>query len=84
LIKRGYVFHSDTDTEVLINLIEEVQKKENIKLGKAVQIALNQVVGAYAIAVFDKKNQMKLLRRLEVRLQLVLGRENTLLMLLHS
>jgi glutamine---fructose-6-phosphate transaminase (isomerizing) len=56
LIKRGYVFHSDTDTEVLVNLIEEIQKKENIKLGKAVQIALNQVVGAYAIAVFDKKN----------------------------
>lgn len=56
LIKRGYVFHSDTDTEVLVNLIEEVQKKENLKLGKAVQVALNQVVGAYAIAVFDKKN----------------------------
>ncbi len=56
LIKRGYVFYSDTDTEVLVNLIEEIQKKENIKLGKAVQIALNQVVGAYAIAVFDKKN----------------------------
>lgn len=56
LIKRGYTFKSDTDTEVLINLIEEVQKKENIKLGKAVQVALNQVVGAYAIAVFDKKN----------------------------
>ncbi len=54
LTKRGYVFHSDTDTEVLINLIEDVQKKEKIKLGKAVQIALNQVVGAYAIAVFDK------------------------------
>ncbi|WP_333694116.1 glutamine--fructose-6-phosphate transaminase (isomerizing) [Flavobacterium sp.] len=54
LIKRGYVFHSDTDTEVLVNLIEDVQKNENIKLGKAVQIALNQVVGAYAIAVFDK------------------------------
>jgi glucosamine--fructose-6-phosphate aminotransferase (isomerizing) len=56
LIKRGYVFHSDTDTEVLVNLIEEVKKQENIKLGKAVQIALNQVVGAYAIAVFDKQN----------------------------
>ncbi|MCW2120341.1 glutamine--fructose-6-phosphate transaminase (isomerizing) [Flavobacterium sp. 7A] len=55
LIKRGYVFHSDTDTEVLVNLIEEIQKKENIKLGKAVQLALNQVVGAYAIAVFDTK-----------------------------
>jgi glucosamine--fructose-6-phosphate aminotransferase (isomerizing) len=53
LIKRGYTFHSDTDTEVLINLIEEVKKKEKCKLGKAVQIALNQVVGAYAIAVID-------------------------------
>ena len=55
LIKRGYVFHSDTDTEVLINLIEDVQKKDNLKLGKAVQVALNQVVGAYAICVFDVK-----------------------------
>lgn len=55
LIARGYVFHSDTDTEVLVNLIEDVKKKDNLKLGKAVQIALNQVVGAYAIAVFDKE-----------------------------
>ena len=55
LLKRGYVFHSDTDTEVLVNLIEEIQIKEKLKLGKAVQLALNQVVGAYAIAVFDKK-----------------------------
>lgn len=55
LTKRGYIFHSDTDTEVLINLIEEVKKTEDVKLGKAVQIALNQVVGAYAIAVFDIK-----------------------------
>ena len=56
LVKRGYIFHSDTDSEVLVNLIEEIQIKENLKLGKAVQVALNQVVGAYAIAVFDKKN----------------------------
>lgn len=55
LIKRGYTFKSDTDTEVLINLIEDVKKKDNLKLGKAVQVALNQVVGAYAIAVFDKE-----------------------------
>jgi glucosamine--fructose-6-phosphate aminotransferase (isomerizing) len=55
LIKRGYTFKSDTDTEVLVNLIEDIQKKDNLKLGKAVQIALNQVVGAYAICVFDKK-----------------------------
>ena len=55
LINRGYTFKSDTDTEVLINLIEDVQKKDNLKLGKAVQIALNQVVGAYAICVFDKQ-----------------------------
>lgn len=54
LIKRGYSFVSDTDTEVLVNLIEDVKKSENVKLGKAVQIALNQVVGAYAIALIDK------------------------------
>lgn len=54
LINRGYTFQSDTDTEVLVNLIEDVKKKEDVKLGKAVQIALNQTIGAYAIAVFDK------------------------------
>jgi glucosamine--fructose-6-phosphate aminotransferase (isomerizing) len=56
LIKRGYTFKSDTDTEVLVNLIEDVKKRENLRLGKAVQIALNQVVGAYAICVFDREN----------------------------
>ena len=54
LINRGYTFYSDTDTEVLVNLIEEIKKNENVKLGQAVQIALNEVVGAYAIALYDK------------------------------
>ncbi len=54
LLQRGYTFQSDTDTEVLVNLIEDVKKNEKVKLGKAVQIALNQTIGAYAIAVFDK------------------------------
>ncbi|RED50499.1 glutamine--fructose-6-phosphate transaminase (isomerizing) [Seonamhaeicola aphaedonensis] len=54
LISRGYTFKSDTDTEVLVNLIEDVQNQEDVKLGKAVQVALNQVIGAYAITVFDK------------------------------
>jgi glucosamine--fructose-6-phosphate aminotransferase (isomerizing) len=54
LKNRGYIFHSDTDTEVLVNLIEDVKRKEKVKLGKAVQIALNQTIGAYAIAVFDR------------------------------
>ena len=60
LIKRGYTFKSDTDTEVLVNLIEDVQKQNNVKLGKAVQIALNQVVGAYAIVVFDQRKPNEL------------------------
>jgi len=54
LIKESFLFHSDTDTEVLVNLIEYVKIKNNIKLGEAVQIALNQVIGAYAIAVIDE------------------------------
>jgi len=54
LLKRGYTFKSDTDTEVLVNLIEDIKKSNKVRLGQAVQIALNQVIGAYAIAVFDK------------------------------
>lgn len=55
LTTRGYTFQSETDTEVLVNLIEDIQKSKDIKLGKAVQIALNQVIGAYAICVMDLK-----------------------------
>ena len=55
LEQRGYTFSSDTDTEVLVNLIEEIQQKEEVNLAKAVRLALNQVVGAYAIVVFDRE-----------------------------
>jgi glucosamine--fructose-6-phosphate aminotransferase (isomerizing) len=76
LINRGYVFHSDTDTEVLVNLIEDVQKKDALKLGKAVQIALNQVVGAYAIAVFDKNKPNEIIAaRLGSPLAIGVGKE---------
>jgi glucosamine--fructose-6-phosphate aminotransferase (isomerizing) len=61
LIDRGYTFSSDTDTEVLVNFIEEVQKENGCKLGKAVQLALNSVVGAYAISVFDKQKPNELI-----------------------
>ena len=56
LIKKGYKFYSETDSEVLINLIEEVKKVNKVKLGKAVKIALNSVIGAFAIVIFDNKN----------------------------
>ena len=55
LTEQGFSFSSETDTEVLVNLIEHIQITQGLKTGKAVQIALNQVVGAYAIAVFDKE-----------------------------
>ena len=56
LINRGYVFTSKTDTEVLIHLIEDIQVNENVDLVEAVRIALNQVVGAYAIVVISKNH----------------------------
>lgn len=54
LIKEGYTFKSETDTEVLVQLIEYVKKKDNLDLFEAVQQALLQVVGAYAIGVIEK------------------------------
>ena len=54
LISRGYTFKSDTDTEVLIHLIEDIQVHEKVGLVKAVQIALKQVIGAYAIVILSK------------------------------
>lgn len=54
LMKEGYTFKSDTDTEVLVQLIEYTQVNRHVDLKTAVQLALQQVVGAYAIAVLDK------------------------------
>ena len=77
LISRGYVFQSDTDTEVLINLIEEVKKTEKCKLGKAVQLALTSVIGAYAIVVFDKTKPNELVvARLGSPIAIGIGNEN--------
>ena len=77
LVSRGYTFQSDTDTEVLVNLIEEVKKKENCKLGKAVQLALTQVIGAYAIAVFDKTKPNEIVvARLGSPIAIGVGKDN--------
>ncbi|MBW3128958.1 MULTISPECIES: glutamine--fructose-6-phosphate transaminase (isomerizing) [Hymenobacter] len=54
LQQQGHVFHSDTDTEVFVNLIEEIQSKNDCTLEEAVRLALHEVVGAYAIVVLSK------------------------------
>ncbi len=78
LIIRGYTFKSDTDTEVLINLIEEVKIKNNCKLGYAVQMALTNVVGAYAIAVFDvSKPDEIIVAKLGSPIAIGIGENNT-------
>jgi len=61
LINRGYTFTSDTDTEVLIHLIEDIKVNENVSLEEAVRISLNQVIGAYAIVVLSKTSPDKII-----------------------
>ncbi|MFT3749948.1 MAG: glutamine--fructose-6-phosphate transaminase (isomerizing) [Agriterribacter sp.] len=56
LIKKGYVFYSDTDTEVLLNFIEDIQKNNESTLEEALRIALKRIVGAYVIVLIDKDN----------------------------
>mgnify|MGYP003454889302 FL=1 len=56
LITKGYTFKSETDTEVLVQLIEYVKKENNLSLFEAVQQALSQVVGAYAIGIIERNN----------------------------
>ena len=61
LISKGYTFSSDTDTEVLIQLIEYMQMSHNTSIYEAVQLALKNVIGAYAIAIIDKSNPNQLI-----------------------
>lgn len=61
LINRGHEFKSDTDTEVLVHLIEEIYKNENTDLYEAVRLALNEVTGAYAIVLMDEDQPEQLI-----------------------
>lgn len=61
LTNRGHVFISDTDTEVLAHLIEDVRSQTGVDLFEACRIALNEVIGAYAIVILDKNNPSRLI-----------------------
>lgn len=56
LLKKGYSFESETDTEVLVNFIDDIKKEQQCSLSEAVRMALNAVVGAYAIVVMCEEN----------------------------
>jgi glucosamine--fructose-6-phosphate aminotransferase (isomerizing) len=56
LLKKGYTFSSDTDTEVLLNFIEDIKKNNNGTLEEALRIALKRIVGAYCILLVDKND----------------------------
>lgn len=55
LINKGYTFHSDTDSEVFINFIEDIYQNNNCSLEEAVRLALHKIVGAYAIVLMNKE-----------------------------
>ncbi len=61
LLNRGHEFKSETDTEVLIHFIENIQERSNTSLEEAVRLALQKVVGAYAIVVISRKNPKQLI-----------------------
>ena len=80
LINRGHVFRSDTDTETLIHLIEDIQINEDVDLPEAVRIALNQVIGAYAIVVISKSEpNMLIAARKSSPLVIGIGKDEFLL-----
>ena len=60
LIKEGHIFQSETDTEVLVHLIDEIRIKEGLDIEEALRITLKRVIGAYAIVLLDKNNPDKL------------------------